>query len=548
MQPQDNIPLLAEEILKSIWIKTRALLILISAATMIGVFTLNREADFFDQVMEDTDGVRYLFLLIFAVMIIYELVLVQYLSRQMKQKGSEPVLLGYLNAVLEPTLISLILLIEITFFRTDAILISPVLLSYPIVIALSSLHLSWRISLCSGVVCAVEYLSLVMLLISNLDPSQHNEMVAHMPTHAVKAFFLFQVGCAAAFVAYRIRKGINNMTRMTQEKNFVVNVFGRYLTDEVADHILKSPAGLKLGGEKRTVTLMLTDLRGFTHLSDRLEAEAIVTILNNYLKEMIEIIARYRGTIDEIIGDAILVIFGAPLDSNQHAEQAVACALEMQLAMEGINQWNRDHGYPEIDMGIGVHTGSVVVGNIGSEKRSKYGVVGREINLTSRIESYTVGGQVLISEQTAAAVGEHLRIRWRREVLPKGFDQPIVICDVAGLDRKGDPLLLDEHHHQPQLLHSPVEAIFVALEGKDGGGESSTLMITALSKKEAICTVEPAICPLSNLKITLFDDAGSPLADTIVAKVTDEHDHQHQLHFTSIGPESEKMIAALLVD
>ena len=169
--------------------------------------------------------------------------------------------------------------------------------------------------------------------------------------------------------------------------------------------LLASPEKLQLGGEKRQVTILMSDLRGFTSVAERLAPEQVVTIINRYLGTMVDVILQYQGTINEFIGDAILVLFGAPICLEDHAQRAVACAMAMQLAMASVNAQNRDEGLPEVEMGIGMHTGEVVVGNIGSHKRTKYGVVGSPVNLTSRIESYTIGGQVLISETTRQNVG-----------------------------------------------------------------------------------------------------------------------------------------------
>ena len=150
-------------------------------------------------------------------------------------------------------------------------------------------------------------------------------------------------------------------------------------------------------GREAQVTLLMSDLHGFTALAERLEATRVVALLNHYLSGMIEITQRSGGTIDDIIGDAILVVFGAPVAMPDAAQRAVVCALEMQKAMLGVNEHNFQKGWPEIGIGIALHTGEAVVGNIGSTKRSKYGVVGQPVNLTARIESFTVGGQVLVS-------------------------------------------------------------------------------------------------------------------------------------------------------
>ncbi|HEY9072755.1 MAG TPA: response regulator, partial [Desulfobaccales bacterium] len=180
---------------------------------------------------------------------------------------------------------------------------------------------------------------------------------------------------------------------------FIRQTFGSYLSDEIVDTILQK-GGLKIGGEKRRATILMADLRGFTSISERLPAEDVVAMINIYLETMTEIIQKYQGTIDEFIGDGILVIFGAPILRPDDALRAVACAVEMQLAMTSVNDRNRQAGYPEAALGVGINTGEVVMGNIGSKKRIKYAVVGRAVNLTGRIESYTLGGQIFISEST----------------------------------------------------------------------------------------------------------------------------------------------------
>jgi len=169
----------------------------------------------------------------------------------------------------------------------------------------------------------------------------------------------------------------------------------------------------------------MADLRGFTSLSERLAPERVVAILNRYLTAMVPIIKQYQGTIDEIIGDAIFVIFGAPIWQEDDAQRAVACAIAMQLAMSAVNEQNREADLPEVEMGIGIHTGPVVVGNVGSSERMKYGVVGSHVNLTSRIQSYSTGGQILISGTGRREVGHSLKIGTRMEVKAKGFERPV---------------------------------------------------------------------------------------------------------------------------
>src|SRR5512141_2573433 len=148
---------------------------------------------------------------------------------------------------------------------------------------------------------------------------------------------------------------------------------------------------------------------------------------------MVDVISRYEGTIDEIIGDAILVMFGAPLACEDHAAKAVACGLAMQLAMAEVNQRLKAKGAAELEMGIGIHTGRVIVGNIGSLRRTKYAAVGSNVNLAGRIESFTTGGQVLISESTSQRIPSPLRLDGEFQVEPKGAIQTLKLYEVGGI-------------------------------------------------------------------------------------------------------------------
>ena len=219
---------------------------------------------------------------------------------------------------------------------------------------------------------------------------------------------------------------------LERRNEFIRKVFGRYTSDEVVEALLDAPDGLKLGGEKREVTILMSDLRGFTALAERLEATEVVSLLNHYLSAMVEVIQQNGGTIDEIIGDAILVLFGAPVATENDAQRAVLCALGMQKAMAGVNEQNLPKGWPAIEMGIGLHTGEVVVGNIGSVKRSKYGVVGRTINTTARIESFTVGGQIIVSPTLIGGAGRGLILGDEVEVHAKGMKEPLRCRQLLG--------------------------------------------------------------------------------------------------------------------
>jgi len=232
----------------------------------------------------------------------------------------------------------------------------------------------------------------------------------------------------------RAHDRVRSLVAEVEKRNaFIRQVFGRYLTDDVVETILDSPEGLRLGGERREISILMTDIRGFTTLSSQLDAEVVVQIVNNFLAKMTEVIVRHGGTIDEFIGDAVLALFGAPRALEDHATRAVACAIEMQHAMEEVNRLNREAGLAEVVAGIAVNTGEVIVGNIGSERRMKYGVVGHHVNYTSRIGNYAGGGEILISDRTREVVGGILELGGDMRVQPKGFDHEVQIFHVHGI-------------------------------------------------------------------------------------------------------------------
>ena len=307
--------------------------------------------------------------------------------------------------------------------------------------------------------------------------------------------------------------------REERERHFIRATFGRYLSKEVVEELLGSPEGLKMSGESRQVTFLVSDLRGFTSLSSRLSPNEIINILNNYFERMLEIIARYRGTVDELQGDGILVFFGAPLSANDDTERAVACAIQMQNAMPGINEAQRQSNLPELSMGIGINTGEVVVGNIGSEKRTKYGAVGSPINTTYRIESHTIGGQILISPTTYQKIQSRLLIQDTTEIRFKGIDQPMTIYDVNGIKGKYEVSLHGKVPEEFRILDAPLAITCFVLEGKAVSERAIPGHITGLSPFGAEASLDKQVGLLSNLKILLVSTEASSLSE-IYAKVT----------------------------
>jgi adenylate cyclase len=365
---------------------------------------------------------------------------------------------------------------------------------------------------------------------------------------------LLRARVGACLEKKRLRDLEKEQKRQLQELNaaldvrnrFIRQTFGRYLSDDIVESILERPDGLKIGGEKRQATILMSDLRGFTSLSEGLPAEDVVSMVNIYLETMTDIILKYQGTIDEFIGDGILVIFGAPLQRPDDAQRAVACAVEMQLAMASVNDRNRQAGYPEVALGIGINTGPMVVGNIGSKKRMKYGVVGSNVNLTARIESYTVGGQIFISENTLKACGDIVRLDNAMQVSPKGVKEPLTIYEVGGI--AGDYQLFLPP--KPEVgwieLTQPLSLQFILLDGKHVGEVRYQAAIIKLAPKMAEITAAMLPPRLSNLRLSLYDYNDQLISDNLYGKVLmhlSDHPGVFQVNFTAIPPEAETFLA-----
>ena len=213
----------------------------------------------------------------------------------------------------------------------------------------------------------------------------------------------------------------------------VNSAFSRYTSPQIAEYVLTTEEGERQGGKSRDVTILMSDLRGFTAISARLDPMQLIHLLNNYFEKMVEIIEKYSGTVIEFLGDGIFVVFGAPADDPLHPSHAVHCAVEMQNKMAEVNAWNRDEGLPELEMGIGIHSGLSVVGNIGSIQKMKYGCIGETVNLAGRIESLTIGGQVLISSSVRDRITEHIRIGSKQTFMPKGSQSDINVLEVTAI-------------------------------------------------------------------------------------------------------------------
>ncbi|MEW6386227.1 MAG: adenylate/guanylate cyclase domain-containing protein [Thermodesulfobacteriota bacterium] len=340
------------------------------------------------------------------------------------------------------------------------------------------------------------------------------------------------------------------LTEYIEKRDFIRDTFGRYVTQEVAKRLLESKEARELGGETREVTILISDLRGFTALTADLEPEAVVNFLNRYLGKMIEILTDHRAVIDEIIGDGILAFFGAPEPMADHPVRAVACALAMQAAMDEVNALNHADGLPHLEMGVAVNTGEVVVGNIGSERRTKYSVVGAQVNLASRIEAYAVGGQVLIGPATYKRVADLIEVGETMEVGMKGVPGKTTLYEVQGI---GEPynIYLKEKYETLTPLSEKINLHLQRISEKIIVGRIDTAWVTQLSETTATVILAGELGEWEDVRLRLLDKNENEVPGKVYGKVTsvkpgEGNLREAQIRFTSVSPEIYQFIRQAL--
>jgi class 3 adenylate cyclase len=346
----------------------------------------------------------------------------------------------------------------------------------------------------------------------------------------------------------QLTRAFNEMVAGLRQRDFIRNAFGRYVSPEVAKTLLESPEGLRLGGHKREVTVLMSDLRGYTRFAEQGDPSRVMEVLNAYLARMADIVIAHGGTINEFIGDAIFAVFGAPLDHADHAERAAAAALAMQAAMDGLNHENADRGWPRFEMGIGVNTGEAVVGNIGSEQRAKYAVVGAAVNLAARVEGCTIGGQIFITTGTLERIRELAEVAEPVRVELKGILEPVVLHELRGIrGRFAQRLPAADAGDDPHIeVTLPLRGW--VLDGKRLAGEFSGV-VTRLGRRSLEARLDRELAPLANVRLRLsYADLGQTSGDLYGKAVGagSEAGGLASIRMTSVDAADQRLIEMLL--
>jgi adenylate cyclase len=262
---------------------------------------------------------------------------------------------------------------------------------------------------------------------SHARPLQRLEEVAH----AIEAGDLTRKAQLEGRDAFaRLGAAIDSMTKGLQERDHVKDVFGKFIAKQAAERLLKGP--LDLGGESKNVTILFSDIRGFTSIAETMTPEQVVSFLNAYFSEMVDAVMEQGGVLDKFLGDGLMAVFGSFGDQPDHAQRAVRTGLRMKALLAKINGDRAVHGKPPFDIGIGIHTGDVVVGNIGSKQRLEFTHIGDGVNTASRVQALNkeYHTTMLVTGATYEALGDAFTVRPVGEVTLRGKTRPLPIYEV----------------------------------------------------------------------------------------------------------------------
>jgi class 3 adenylate cyclase len=339
----------------------------------------------------------------------------------------------------------------------------------------------------------------------------------------------------------------NEMVEGLRQRDFIRNAFGRYVSPEVAKALLESPDGLRLGGHKREITVLMSDLRGYTRFAERGDPAGVMEVLNDHLGRMAEIVIAHGGTINEFIGDAIFAVFGAPVEHADHAERAAATALAMQRANAELHRANAGRGRPGFEMGIGLHTGEAVVGNIGSEQRTKYAVVGAAVNLAARVEGCTVGGQILMTAATFERLADLVEVAPPIAVELKGLAEPVRLYELRALRGRFAQRLAETEAETAVQVAVPL--VGAVIEDKRVHADTFRGVARRLARRSLDAALDRELAPLTNVRFRLsYPDGGGESGDVygkVTGTVTVDGAALVRIHLTSVDATDQAILAQL---
>jgi len=365
--------------------------------------------------------------LFLGVVSVYEFYSLYFVERLIRSQQKPPALRRYFNALIEVSLPTCVIVYYMSIVDPVYALLLPPSFIYFLFILLSTLRLDFMLSSFTGLVAALEYAGLALIVIG--PETVVDDGSGSLPHHLGKAFILLVSGFAAGFVARRLRKSFVNTLESIEDRNRVLNVFGQHVSPAVAEQLLAQNADVK--SEVREVCVMFLDIRNFTAFAEKRTPEEVVGYLNSVFEFMIESVNEHHGIVNKFLGDGFMAIFGAPLRDEDHCRHGVLAGLSI---IAKISELTAAGKIPETRVGIGLHAGRAVVGNVGSAMRKEYTVIGDVVNVASRVEALNkqFGSQLLVTEQVREASGMPDEAWIAKPPLTvRGRDEPVQIYQLG---------------------------------------------------------------------------------------------------------------------
>ena len=375
------------------------------------------------------NNIAFYAILIFTLLIIvYETVVHFFIGKKMQVFFHHRSVFGYLNAFSEVTLLTLLFIFIVEYSGQTVILMAPATLTYFLFIVLSTLRLNFQLSVFTGGLAAIEFVAISVYystVYSNLPADRFHPDLTGMQ-YLGQGVILLISGIAAGFVADLIKKKIRISLEHIKEKNEVIDLFGQQISPQIAGSILANKD--ELSGTRKNVCVMFLDIRNFTPFVESHSPEEVVAYLNSLFYFMIDSVQRYNGVINQFLGDGFMATFGAPVSEGNVAQNAVLASIKI---IQKVKQENKTGNIPPTKIGIGLHHGEAVIGNIGSAARKQYSITGNVVIMASRIEQLNKRwhSQLVISQEVYVQLAEDVKAVFmlQEPVTVKGIHQPVLL-------------------------------------------------------------------------------------------------------------------------
>ncbi len=360
---------------------------------------------------------------IFVFFVLREFNITRILKHLIKQKKVIPEYIRYMSVFFESSFPSVLLIILFMFIPSVHVLSTPPVMLYFIVIILSTLSLDFKFPLFAGVVCAVEYFLISQYYINTIERVDYIPVLFEPLIYIGKSIILLSGGIIAGFVAEFLRNSIININKSILERDRIVNMFGQQVSQEIVNELLSNETEIE--SKRKFVCVMFFDIRNFTPFAEQHNPEEIIKFQNEFLGGVIEIVIKHHGIVNQLLGDGFMATFGAPVSKGNDCQNAFNAAVGILKSVE-IEKVKFD--FPDLNVGIGLHAGDVVAGNVGTSARKQYSITGNTVIISARIESLNkeYNSQLLISKEVLDNIDDkNINFEGLGKVHVKGREEPV---------------------------------------------------------------------------------------------------------------------------